>query len=66
MLCCMSPFQLLSNLNDCHETLCEHYVPGRRRNAVGVFVRRLLKYVYLYEYDKSRTVRSDYHEMRCG
>jgi hypothetical protein len=26
MLCCMSPFQLLSNLNDCHEPLYEHYL----------------------------------------
>ena len=24
MLCCMSPFQLLSNLIACHETLCKH------------------------------------------
>jgi hypothetical protein len=62
----MSPFQLLSNLNDCHETLREHYVPERRRNAVGVFVTRLLKYVRLYAYDKSRNVGSDYNEMRCG
>jgi hypothetical protein len=63
MLRCISPFQLLSNLNDCHETLYEHYVPERRRNAVGVFVRRLLKYVRLYACDKSRTAGSDYHDV---
>jgi hypothetical protein len=59
----MSPFQLLSNLNDYQQALYEHYAPERCRNAVGVFVRRLLKYIRLYACDISRTVGSDYHEM---
>jgi hypothetical protein len=49
--CCMSPFHLLSSLNDFHRTLYERYVPGRCRNAVGVFVKRLLKFVRLYACD---------------
>jgi len=57
------PVSAFKQFDSCHETLYEHYVPERRRNAVGVFVGCLLKYVCLYACDISRTVGSDYREM---